>query len=97
LSLTEIIAELRKLTRDERNAAIIAAAVMNSEQEPTPAHSDGSPKLVEADELARALSYKKSWLMTQARQGKIPSVRRGKYVRFDIDAVAAALRDGTDK
>jgi hypothetical protein len=35
--------------------------------------------------------------MTQARQGKIPSVRRGKYVRFDIDAVAAALRDGTDK
>jgi excisionase family DNA binding protein len=65
---------------------------------PGPVHaSNGAPALVDADELAQALSLPRSQIMTLARQGKIPSLRVGKYVRFNLAEVELALRNGAEK
>lgn len=47
-------------------------------------------KLVGVSELAEALSVPPSWIYSRTRiksDGRIPHVRCGKYVRFDIDEV----------
>jgi hypothetical protein len=93
VNATDLIRAIGTLDRDQLPALMLAiAARMAEPADPEPA-PNSQPTLVDADELAQALSYKKSWLMTQARQGKIPSVRAGKYVRFNIAEVEAALRN----
>jgi excisionase family DNA binding protein len=58
-----------------------------------PTHqSNGKPGLLYPDQLAQALGVRRSKVMTMARQGVIPSRKLGKYVRFDLDDVQAALR-----
>lgn len=44
------------------------------------------------DVLAARLSLPQWFLEEEARQGRIPCLRVGERVRFDEDAVAAALR-----
>lgn len=46
-----------------------------------------APRLLTADEAASALSVEATWLLRQAREGRIAHVRLGKYVRFDLDAI----------
>jgi len=46
-----------------------------------------------ADELAERLGMKTEWVWAQARAGRIPHVRLGKYRRFRESAVEAWLRD----
>jgi excisionase family DNA binding protein len=49
-------------------------------------------KLLTADELAGCLGVPESWVRTEERSGRIPSIRLGKYVRFrlsDVDHVLA--------
>lgn len=48
-------------------------------------------QLLNAGELARALSLPKSCVYEKARTGEFPSVRVGKHVRFRRSAVLAAL------
>ena len=55
--------------------------------------SESAPGLIDAPELARRLSLPESWIRTQARTGGIPTVRAGRYYRFNEQAVAAALAD----
>lgn len=45
------------------------------------------PRLLTADEAASALSVEATWLLRQAREGRIAHVRLGKYVRFDPDVI----------
>jgi len=45
-----------------------------------------------ADEMAAKLRVDKSWILTKARCGAIPSIRVGKYVRFDESAVMDCLK-----
>lgn len=50
-------------------------------------------RLVTAEELADAHQVPASWFMAAARSGEVPCVRHGAYVRFDGEAVRAALAD----
>jgi hypothetical protein len=47
--------------------------------------------LLDAPMLARALNVAESWVRTEERLGHIPSVRLGRYVRFRLSEVQAAL------
>lgn len=51
-------------------------------------------ELVGAKQAARALGVEASWLMRRARLRKVPFVKAGKYVRFDVDALRAHLAKG---
>ncbi len=57
------------------------------------ARSDG---LLDATAMAARLQVPVSWLREAARTGRIPSVRVGRYVRFDPAAVERAVRGPAD-
>lgn len=55
-------------------------------------------KLLTADEVAADLQVPKTWVYRAAREGRLPSVPCGRYVRFhpdDIDRWIAGQRSGT--
>ncbi len=49
-------------------------------------------RLLTADELAKRLGMKTEWVWAQARAGRIPHVRLGRYRRFRESAVEAWLQ-----
>lgn len=51
-------------------------------------HSKG---LLTAGELAERLNLPESWVRTEERAGRIPGIRAGRYVRFKLADVEAAL------
>lgn len=68
-----------------------------------PPPSTGTPesppeRILDADGMAAATQIPASWFLEQARRGKVPHVRAGKYVRFrlneTLDALAAGARPG---
>jgi excisionase family DNA binding protein len=65
------VPELQKLIREEVYAALRAE----------PDH------LLTVEELAEQLRVPVSWVYEQSRQGKIPTIRVGRYVRFSLRAV----------
>jgi excisionase family DNA binding protein len=92
-NVTEIIAAINALDHEQLSPLLIAIAAKLAEQPKKTADIvSGVSTLVDADTLAAALQLKKSQLMTLARQKKIPSIKVGKYVRFDVAEVAAALK-----
>ena len=50
-------------------------------------------RLLTADELAERLGMKTEWVWSQARAGRIPHVRLGRYRRFRESAVEAWLQE----
>jgi excisionase family DNA binding protein len=50
-------------------------------------------KLLKAGELAERLGVPESWVRTEERTGRIPSVRLGKYVRFKLSDIEHALAE----
>lgn len=72
-----------QLTREQYLAALVPLQPVAT----TPAASD-APELIDGPELARRTNLPVSYVMEQARQGAIPSVKVGKYRRFRPDAVA---------
>jgi excisionase family DNA binding protein len=50
-------------------------------------------KLLTAAELAERLNVPESWVRTEERAGRIPSVRLGKYVRFKLSDVERTLAE----
>jgi excisionase family DNA binding protein len=51
---------------------------------------NGRPvSLLTADQAGELLNVPPSWLMTEARAGRIPHCRLGKYVRFNRDELLA--------
>jgi excisionase family DNA binding protein len=50
-------------------------------------------RLLTADELAELLGMKTEWVWAQARAGRIPHVRLGRYRRFRESAVEEWLRE----
>ncbi len=75
-----------------------AAAIANRRLlEPTQQAPTGEPgELLCAEEMARQLSIKPSWLLEQARQGRVPHVRLGKYVRFNATQVLKSAESPND-
>lgn len=59
--------------------------------EPPPTSSTEG-ELITAQDMAARLSIQPSWLLDQARQGRVPHTRIGKYVRFAPAAVLAAMK-----
>jgi excisionase family DNA binding protein len=50
-------------------------------------------RLLTADEVAERLGVTKDWVWAQARAGRIPHVRLGRYRRFREEAIDAWLRE----
>jgi excisionase family DNA binding protein len=50
-------------------------------------------RLLTAEEIAERLGMKTQWVWAQARAGRIPHVRLGRYRRFRESAVEAWLRN----
>jgi excisionase family DNA binding protein len=51
-------------------------------------------QLITADGAAERLGVKASWVLREARAGRIPHIRMGRYVRFDPDELAAWCEGG---
>jgi excisionase family DNA binding protein len=49
---------------------------------------------MDAGQAAKLLGVPKSWLLSQARAGKAPHVRLGRYVRFQYSDVTALIASG---
>jgi len=49
-------------------------------------------RLLTVDEVAERLGVTKDWVWAQARAGRIPHVRLGRYRRFREEAIDAWLR-----
>jgi excisionase family DNA binding protein len=58
-------------------------------RESTPAPGE----LVDAQAAGRLLNVPKSWVLAEARAGRIPHVRLGRYVRFEPEALRAWWRE----
>lgn len=56
-----------------------------------------SKQLVTAPKLGEILNMKEDGIWRLARQGKIPVVKIGRSMRFDVDDVLAALKSGESK
>jgi excisionase family DNA binding protein len=48
--------------------------------------------LLTVDEVAQRLGVTKDWVWAQARAGRIPHVRLGRYVRFEPEELRAWWR-----
>jgi len=44
-----------------------------------------APRLLDAEQAGQLLNVPASWMLAQARAGRVPHVRLGHYVRFDRD------------
>jgi excisionase family DNA binding protein len=72
-----------------RQALAEGAALAGAQQgAKTPA---GDEPLLDAEQLAAKLSIPTTWLEAAARDGRVPCVRAGRWVRFSRAAVEAAL------
>jgi excisionase family DNA binding protein len=89
--LSTVLAWVKGLSRDEIPAVLAALAARLLEQ-PAASNSTTS-ELIDAASLAARLGVHESFVRTAARAGRIPCVRVGRYVRFDIAAVTAALAE----
>jgi excisionase family DNA binding protein len=81
-----LVDQIREAVREELAVAI---------------HKQKPPKLLlSAEEAAPMIGVKPSWLATAAREGKIPSVRCGHYVKFkisDLEKYIEAQRPPNEK
>jgi excisionase family DNA binding protein len=46
-----------------------------------------SGPLLDAEQVGALLNVPGSWVRQQAREGRIPHLRLGRYVRFDADEI----------
>jgi excisionase family DNA binding protein len=51
------------------------------------------PDLLTPEQLADRLKVPLSWVYEQSRQGKIPTHRLGRYIRFDLAEVLASQKN----
>jgi excisionase family DNA binding protein len=62
-----------------------------SKAENNAAAESSTEKLLTPRELAEHLNVHESWVRTEERLGRIPSVRLGRYVRFKLSKVERTL------
>lgn len=56
------------------------------------AELNGNSELLTPEELANKLKVPLSWVYEQSRQGKIPTHRIGRYIRFDVSEVLTSQK-----
>ena len=73
-----------------------AVAWMRLVAPPVVAANTAPANLLTAKQMATQLDVHESWLREHARQGDIPCVHVGRYVRFDPEQVLAVLKSTGD-
>ncbi len=71
--------------------AYLSARLVRERRTVTHAEPEPTNQLLDAKALGERLEVPETHVREQARQGRIPSIRVGRYVRFDEAAVRAAL------
>lgn len=79
---------MRGSTGEPSNVEALAAALAPLL---APHLAAGPAPLIDAEAAAVLLGVPKSWVLAEAREGRIPHVRLGKYVRFDRDELTEWL------
>lgn len=79
------------LSREEFEKAIKLGSEIVGTVKTETTIADTQDKLYTADQIAEMTQIPISWFLEQARQGKIPHVRAGKYVRFRMKDLIEAL------
>jgi excisionase family DNA binding protein len=69
--------EIRRIVRDEIKVA---------------GRGNGHQPLLTSEALAQQLSVPVSWVYEQSRQGRIPTHKIGRYLRFDLAEVIEAQK-----
>ena len=54
---------------------------------------EATTRLLNADQVAELLSVKRTWVYQAARDGRIASIRLGRYVRFRAEDVEQAIAE----
>ena len=86
--------DIASLPRDKMVALVVAMLTrLLAEPDEQPAVEPASTVLLDAKQIADKLGVPESWVRTEARAGRIPFIAIGKYVRFDMAAVRAALKE----
>jgi hypothetical protein len=78
-----------------RDGAAIARATFLDVEEATASglsQEAAGTRLLSVEAASAMLSVDPQWLLRQAREGNIPHVRLGRFVRFDAAAIADACR-----
>jgi excisionase family DNA binding protein len=75
------------------SARLLAAGGSNRSCEHNGETARDAKDLLRAGELAERLGVPESWVRTEERAGRIPSVRLGKYVRFKLSDVERTLAE----
>ena len=75
------------------SARLLAEGCAGRNSEHNGASARDAEKLLTAEELAKRLGVPESWVRTEERLRRIPSVRAGKYVRFKLNDVERALAE----
>jgi excisionase family DNA binding protein len=78
LAVTLTVEQLRELMREELKGAT--------------ANNTHSPTLLSAEEAANRWNVPRTWISEMARQGKLPSVKLGHYVRFRPEDLEEFIR-----
>jgi excisionase family DNA binding protein len=75
------------------SARLLAEGGFNRSCEHNGATARDAKNLLRAGELAERLNVPESWVRTEERARRIPSIRLGKYVRFKLNDVERALAE----
>jgi hypothetical protein len=87
LHLPEPIGWIALLPDVLRNAQEAAREALGTKGRAMPAAGGAEPRLLSAEDAAAAFGVDPSWLLRQAREGRLPCIRLGKYVRFDRETI----------
>ena len=75
------------------SARLLAEGGSNRNCEHNGESARDAKNLLRAGELAEHLNVPESWVRTEERAGRIPSVRLGRYVRFRLRDIERALAE----
>ena len=75
-------------------AAIIKPIVQEAVKDAMNGHRE--IELLSPEELAERIKVPLSWVYEQSRQGKIPTHRMGRYIRFDLREVIESQQKKSD-
>jgi excisionase family DNA binding protein len=86
--------ELKVSTQNSTFAEVFLDVIRQAIREEIQAAGNGHKEsgLLTPDELADKLRIPVSWAYEQSRQGKIPTHRLGRYIRFDLQEVLESQR-----
>jgi hypothetical protein len=81
------------LTREEFRAALERGGELDgTTATPSEANGDAPERLRTAEEMEERTKVPASWFLEQARLGRVPHHKLGKYVRFRFDEVLVCAR-----